>query len=73
MKHYPPKEAAVEIGVSVDTLARWRRTKVLLPASRTPGGQSRYSQEQIDEMRKDKVIPAQPVQLRKNKLEDLMS
>jgi excisionase family DNA binding protein len=41
-------QAAQALGVSLATVRRWSDAGVL-PGYRTPGGQRRFSQEQIDE------------------------
>lgn len=51
MKHitnYKPKEFAELLNVSVKTLQRWDRNKVLI-AKRTPTGRRFYTEEQLQE------------------------
>lgn len=43
-------QAARELGVSVDTLRRWE-AEGKLAATRTPGGQRRFAQADIDRIR----------------------
>jgi excisionase family DNA binding protein len=46
--HLSISEAARELGVSLGTVRRWSDAGYL-KASRTPGGQRRFSREEIDE------------------------
>jgi len=48
--YYTPEQAAEQIGVSTRTLTKWRSEGKFVPAKRTVGGHSRYSQEQIDSL-----------------------
>lgn len=41
------KDVASELGVTVRTVERWRRSGYFLPELRTPGNHSRYSKEQV--------------------------
>lgn len=66
MKYYTPEQAAAEIGVVPRTLAEWRRTGKFIPVKTTPGGHSRYSQEQIDSLN------TKPAQKEGSDLEDMM-
>lgn len=42
-------EFAKQIGVHPQTVRRWDKTKKLSPQLRTPGGQRKYTQQQVDD------------------------
>lgn len=44
-------KAAKELGVSIDTLRRWDREKILVP-EKTPNGHRRYDMDKIKEFYK---------------------
>lgn len=46
----PPRRAARALGISITTLRRWEETG-LITAFRTPGGQRRFPQSEIDRIR----------------------
>lgn len=48
MKQFTASQTASIFGVSTRTLERWRSSKKFVPDSRTVGGHSRYSEEQIE-------------------------
>lgn len=48
MKQFTSSQTADIFGVSTRTLERWRSLKKLIPDSRTIGGHSRYSEQQIE-------------------------
>lgn len=45
-KSLSPRDAAEKLGISADTLRRWERNG-LIQSDRTPGGQRRYSEEDL--------------------------
>lgn len=47
---YSTGMTARQLGVSVDTIRRWER-EGKITATRTPGGQRRFSQAEIDRLR----------------------
>ena len=48
MKVYTSAQTAKIFNVTTRTLERWRSSGKFVPESRTVGGHSRYSEEQID-------------------------
>jgi len=51
MQWITTQKAADEIGVTIRTIERWRESGVLIPAQRTAGNHSRYTEEQICQMK----------------------
>lgn len=49
MQRYTIKEAAAYIGASPTSLRRWERQGKITP-ERTPGGDRRYTKQQLDEL-----------------------
>src|SRR4051812_41090776 len=47
-----PRDAAKALGISPDTLRRWER-EGLIQSARTPGGQRRYDQDEIQGLLRD--------------------
>ena len=64
MKLYTASQAAKMLGVHKRTIDRYRADGKLIPAQKTLGGHSRYTEQQIEEI-KNKVP--------ENKFEDLLS
>lgn len=65
-----PRDAAARLGITVDTLRRWDR-EGLIDSERTPGGQRRYSEEDIGSLlekdnRKPQTHRTIPVQVRRS-------
>jgi DNA-binding transcriptional regulator YiaG len=47
------EQAAVQLGVSAQTIRNWEKQEKLIPLQRTEGGHRRYSQSQITELKKN--------------------
>lgn len=47
MQWITTQKAADELGVTTRTIERWRKSGVLIPAQRTAGNHSRYTEKQI--------------------------
>ncbi len=56
MKYLTTKQLAIEMNVTVRTVERWREKGTLLPQRRTKGGHSRYSKEQVCNLKKQKLL-----------------
>lgn len=46
-KLYTTKDVADELNVAISTVERWRSTGQFVPAGRTAGNHSRYTEEQV--------------------------
>lgn len=51
MKKYTSLETARKLGVSTRTLERYRSSGKFVPAFKTVGGHSRYTEDQINEIK----------------------
>lgn len=52
MTMYTTTKTANELGVTTQTIGRWRDAGRFVPDSRTPGGHWRYSAEQVEKAKK---------------------
>lgn len=50
------QKAAKKLGVTVRTIERWRESGVLIPAQRTRGNHSRYTESQICEFKANREL-----------------
>jgi excisionase family DNA binding protein len=50
------QKAADELGVTIRTIERWRESGVLIPAQRTAGNHSRYTEQQICDLKNKRQL-----------------
>jgi excisionase family DNA binding protein len=50
------QKAADELGVTIRTVERWRESGALIPAQRTRGNHSRYTEKQICEFKQKRQL-----------------
>ena len=53
--YFTSQQFANELGITVRTLERWRSDNKLIPAMRTRGNHSRYSKEQLCQLKSQRV------------------
>ena len=62
-KSLSPRDAAEQLGTSVDSLRRWEKQGIL-QSERTPGGQRRYREEDISALLNNRTLRRSPAQSR---------
>lgn len=55
MELYTTSQIAKIIGVTKRTIDRWRSKGIFIPEVKTPGGHSRYTKKQLDELLKNNL------------------
>lgn len=51
-------EVANDLEVTVRTVERWRESGYFMPKCRTPGGHSRYSKDQVCQLKQKRQLEA---------------
>ena len=55
MKFYTAGQVAQMVGVTKRTVDKWRAEGKFVPEVRTPGGHSRYTEKQVNELLKPEI------------------